>query len=60
MDYATVCTFLAISGLASASPVTYTIDPNHTHPEFETDHLGRATRASRIALGCTMNVSMRM
>jgi polyisoprenoid-binding protein YceI len=28
------------SGLASASPVTYTIDPNHTHPEFEADHLG--------------------
>jgi polyisoprenoid-binding protein YceI len=40
MNYATVCTFLAVSGLASASPVTYTIDPNHTHPEFETDHLG--------------------
>jgi polyisoprenoid-binding protein YceI len=31
---------LAISGLASGSPVTYTIDPNHTHPEFEADHLG--------------------
>jgi polyisoprenoid-binding protein YceI len=24
----------------SASSVTYTIDPNHTHPEFEVDHLG--------------------
>jgi polyisoprenoid-binding protein YceI len=34
------CFALAIAGLASASPVTYTIDPNHTHPEFETDHLG--------------------
>jgi polyisoprenoid-binding protein YceI len=40
MNCATACTFLAISGLASASPVTYTIDPNHTHPEFEVDHLG--------------------
>ena len=33
---------LVLSGLASiaaASPVTYTIDPGHTHPEFEADHL---------------------
>ncbi len=40
MNYATLCALIAISGLASASPVTYTIDPNHTHPEFEADHLG--------------------
>jgi polyisoprenoid-binding protein YceI len=40
MNFAGVCAFLAIGGLASASPVTYTIDPNHTHPEFEADHLG--------------------
>jgi YceI-like domain len=40
MNCATLCTFLAISGFASASPVTYTIDPDHTHPEFEADHLG--------------------
>jgi polyisoprenoid-binding protein YceI len=40
MNYATLCALFAISGLASASPVTYTIDPNHTHPEFEADHLG--------------------
>lgn len=40
MKCAAVCIFSAIGGLASASPVTYTIDPNHTHPEFETDHLG--------------------
>jgi polyisoprenoid-binding protein YceI len=40
MKCAAVCMFSTISGLASASPVTYTIDPNHTHPEFETDHLG--------------------
>src|SRR5580704_18708757 len=30
----------AVSGPASASPVTYTIDPKHTHPMFEADHLG--------------------
>jgi polyisoprenoid-binding protein YceI len=40
MNYAALCALLAMSGLASASPVTYTIDPNHTHPEFEADHLG--------------------
>jgi len=40
MNYATLCALCVISGLASASPVTYTIDPNHTHPEFEADHLG--------------------
>jgi len=40
MNYPALCTLLTISGLASASPVTYTIDPNHTHPEFEADHLG--------------------
>jgi len=40
MNYATLCALFVISGLASASPVTYTIDPNHTHPEFEADHLG--------------------
>src|SRR5580704_1800890 len=40
MNYATFCALMVISGVASASPVTYTIDPNHTHPEFEADHLG--------------------
>jgi len=40
MNYASLCALLAVSGLALGAPVTYTIDPNHTHPEFETDHLG--------------------
>jgi polyisoprenoid-binding protein YceI len=40
MHYAPFWAFLAVSGLASASPVTYIMDPNHTHPEFEADHLG--------------------
>jgi polyisoprenoid-binding protein YceI len=28
------------AGIAFASPTTYNIDPNHTHPMFEADHLG--------------------
>jgi polyisoprenoid-binding protein YceI len=40
MNYTALCALLGISGLVSASPVTYTIDPSHTHPEFEADHLG--------------------
>jgi polyisoprenoid-binding protein YceI len=28
------------AGLALAEPVTYEIDPNHTHPSFEADHFG--------------------
>jgi len=34
-----VCAVSAATGLASASPTTYRIDPKHTHPMFETDHL---------------------
>jgi polyisoprenoid-binding protein YceI len=40
MKYTTLCLFLAAASVASASPTTYTIDPNHTHPMFEADHLG--------------------
>jgi len=40
MNYATLCICLAAASLASASPTTYNIDPNHTHPMFEADHLG--------------------
>jgi polyisoprenoid-binding protein YceI len=28
------------AGLACATPVDYTIDPDHTHPAFEVDHYG--------------------
>ncbi|HEX9472665.1 MAG TPA: YceI family protein [Steroidobacteraceae bacterium] len=28
------------AGALAASPVTYNVDPNHTHPSFETDHMG--------------------
>ena len=31
---------LAACGLASAAPVTYKIDPDHTYPSFEADHMG--------------------
>jgi polyisoprenoid-binding protein YceI len=30
----------ATSTLALAKPVTYTVDPSHTYPSFEADHLG--------------------
>jgi polyisoprenoid-binding protein YceI len=28
------------AGTATAAPVTYTIDPTHTYPSFEADHMG--------------------
>jgi polyisoprenoid-binding protein YceI len=30
----------AVGGVASAAPVNYTIDPDHTFPSFEADHMG--------------------
>lgn len=35
---ATVATFAATAALAA--PVTYTLDPDHTYPSFEADHMG--------------------
>jgi len=32
--------FLLASDLTSAATSTCTVDPNHTHPMFEADHLG--------------------
>ncbi len=40
MNNVTLCALLSMAGVAFGAPVTYTIDPNHTHPEFEADHLG--------------------
>ncbi|MBX3619573.1 MAG: polyisoprenoid-binding protein [Rhizobacter sp.] len=34
------CTGLAASSAAMAAPATYTIDPTHTYPSFEADHMG--------------------
>lgn len=31
---------LAAAAAAAAKPVTYTIDPDHTHPSFAADHMG--------------------
>lgn len=31
---------LALCGTASAAPATYDIDPEHTYPSFEADHMG--------------------
>ncbi|MGO4378882.1 YceI family protein [Pseudoduganella sp. RAF19] len=31
---------LLAAGLAHATPATYKIDPNHTYPSFEADHMG--------------------
>jgi polyisoprenoid-binding protein YceI len=30
----------ALAGAAGAAPVSYQIDPNHTYPTFEADHMG--------------------
>ncbi len=36
-----LCTALAlVSGSAMCAPVSYTIDPAHTYPSFEADHMG--------------------
>lgn len=32
--------FAAVAGSAIAAPATYNIDPNHTFPSFEADHMG--------------------
>jgi polyisoprenoid-binding protein YceI len=33
-------TAAALGGVASAAPVSYDIDPEHTYPSFEADHMG--------------------
>ena len=33
----------ALSGAASAAPVDYNIEPEHTYPSFEADHMGIST-----------------
>jgi polyisoprenoid-binding protein YceI len=41
MKYTALFIVLSVSaGGAFASPTSYNIDPNHTHPMFEADHLG--------------------
>jgi polyisoprenoid-binding protein YceI len=31
---------MAVAGTATAAPITYSIDPTHTYPSFEADHMG--------------------
>ena len=31
---------IVVANAASAAPVTYNLDPNHTYPSFEADHFG--------------------
>jgi polyisoprenoid-binding protein YceI len=31
---------LSFAVAATAAPITYTVDPDHTHPSFEVDHFG--------------------
>ena len=45
--YATIATTagiaalaLTFAGIACAAPVTYKVDPDHTFPSFEADHMG--------------------
>lgn len=40
MKTALCLALLAALGTASAAPVTYQIDPDHTSPSFEADHMG--------------------
>ncbi len=41
MKHASPVAMLAfVAGSALAAPVTYEIDPNHTYPSFEADHMG--------------------
>src|ERR1700742_4114889 len=33
---------------ATAAPVTYTLDPNHTYPSFESDHMGLSVWRGKV------------
>lgn len=35
-----LCMLGAVAGIAVAAPVSYNIDPDHTFPSFEADHMG--------------------
>lgn len=39
-----IATFIAVLATAASAAETYTIDPNHTLPVFEVNHLGFTTQ----------------
>ena len=49
---------LAAAGGASAAPATYNIDPDHTHPSFETDHFGGVSVWRGIFRKTTGNITL--
>jgi polyisoprenoid-binding protein YceI len=40
MKHATLISALLATSLAQAAPLSYDIDPTHTYPSFEADHMG--------------------
>jgi polyisoprenoid-binding protein YceI len=43
-----IATLLLTSGAAWAAPVTYKLDPEHTYPYFEADHMGMSMWRGRF------------
>lgn len=39
---------LLLSGIATAAPITYSVDPDHTYPHFAISHLGFSTMHGRF------------
>ncbi len=40
IHWLSACVAAALAGTAWAAPVTYKVDPDHTFPSFEADHMG--------------------
>ncbi|MES2127276.1 MAG: YceI family protein [Pseudomonadota bacterium] len=47
MKYALIAALMAC-GAAKAAPVSYDIEPNHTYPSFEADHMGISVWRGKI------------
>ncbi len=43
-----LCAALIAAGAAAAAPATYKIDPDHTYPSFEADHMGVSTWRGKL------------
>ena len=48
----------ALGATAFAAPMTYEIDPNHTHPSFAADHMGGLSKWRGKINGATGTVTM--